>query len=320
MDSAVQQLLISIGDQLDRDIYPHVFNGGVVAPAGSVIDCQTAGVENDHESRPACRSSAGSWQRTAGWQGQTGKSGPSCPTASPGCGRLQTHYLEQLDAAFAAYPQTSYLLQNSGLWLCVESAVLPGLKRRATFLMAIPFSRGSKVQSWAFWTNAIGYQWIGPRHTNAVDGSICAFNPSDGSWKEGGKLTDLIDLYSLWALRQLHVEVLGWWPGRQTAQFAYERLTECNDNEWCGCRTDAPRYIDCCKATDIIADRSEIAMEFIGGFLKFKPRRPPDNILVVLASNAPPPQIRSNIFSTLLATNSNLFSARLFESLSRNRP
>jgi hypothetical protein len=312
MDRSVRQLLESIGEQLDRDEYPHVFNDGVIAPAGSVIDDQLAGVETNHESRPAYRSAAGSRQGATGWQRQAGESGPSSPTTPSGCGRLQSHYLEQLDGVVAAYPQTTFLLQNNGLWLWVEGAVLPDLTRRATFLIAVPFSRGCKVQAWAFWSTALGHQWIGPRHTNAVDGSICAFNPIDRTWKEGGQLTALMDLYSLWAFRQLHVEVLGWWPGRQTAQFAYERLTECNDNEWCGCRPDAPRYADCCKDADLKADRSEIMKEFIGGFLKFRPRKPPPSIVSVLTSNAVPPEIRRYTLGQSLAMTSNLRGIRHF--------
>jgi hypothetical protein len=312
MDKAVQQLLVSIGEQLDRDIYPHVFNDGVVAPAGSVIDVQYAGAENQHESGSTHRSATGPRQRAAGWQWQTGQSGASSSPASPGCERLQSHYLEQLDEVVAAYPQTTFWLQSNGLWLWVEGTVLPGLTRRATFLIAVPFSRGCKVQAWAFWSTVLGYQWIGPRHTNAVDGSICAFNPIDGTWKEGGQLTALIDLYSLWAFRQLHVEVIGWWPGRQTAQFAFERLTECNDNEWCGCRSDAPRYRDCCKQADLEADRFTIAMEFVGGFLKFRPRTPPAKVVAILTANAAPPEIHQHSMTQALISATNHRAVRLF--------
>lgn len=311
MNLSVLTQLREIGLQLDADTYPYVFNDGVVAPAGTVIGVQLAGAENNHESGSTCRSATRTRQRAAGWQRQTGKPRSPSPSASSGCERLQTHYLEQLDEIFAAYPQTTFLLQNNGLWLWVEGAVLPGLTRRATFLIAVPFSRGCKVQAWAFWSTVLGYQWIGPRHTNAIDGSICAFNPIDGTWKEGGTLTHLIDLYTLWAFRQLHVEVVGWWPGRQTAQFAYERLTECNDNEWCGCKPDAPRYGDCCKQADLEADRFTIAMEFVGGFLKFRPRTPPLGIVSVLAANAAPPEIRRYMFSQSLTSTSDCRPVRL---------
>jgi len=303
MNLSVQTQLREIGLQLDADVYPHLFNDGVVAPAGSVIDVQFVGAENDHESGSTYRSTTGSRQRATGWQGQTGKSRASDPPASPGCERLQSHYLEQLDEIVAVYPQTTFWFQSNGLWLWVEGAVLPGLTRRATFLIAVPYSRGMKVKAWAFWSTALGHQWIGPRHTNAIDGSICAFNPADGTWKEGGNLTRLIDLYTLWVFRQLHAEVEGWWPGRQTAQYAFERLSECNDNEWCGCRFDAPRYGECCKQTDCEADRFTIAMEFIGGFLKFKPRRPPAAIVSVLANGSSPPEIlRYKYSEALIAT------------------
>jgi len=303
MKLSVQAQLREIGLLLDADIYPYVFNDGVLAPAGSVIDVPSVGAGKNYESGSTYRSSTGTRQGAAGWQRQTGKSGACHSPASPGCKRLQTHYIEQLDDVVAVYPQTTFWLQNKGLWLWVESAVLPGLKRRATFLIAVPYSRGMKVQAWAFWSTALGHQWIGPRHTNAIDGSICAFNPTDGTWKEGGKLSRLIDLYTFWAFRQLHDEVVGWWPGRQTAEFAYERLTESNDNEWCGCRFDAPRYSECCKQADLKADRYAIAMEFIGGFLKFRPRKPPHAVISVLALANQPPEIRQHkIIDTLIAS------------------
>ncbi|QIQ86449.1 hypothetical protein [Erythrobacter sp.] len=184
------------------------------------------------------------------------------------------------------------------MWLAVDSAVLAGLDRKATFLIAVPFQHFQPIRAWAFWTTEVSRTWIGPRHTNAVDGSICAFNPSEGTWKIGGDLVALIDQYTMWAFCQLHLEIIGWWPGRQTAEFVYERLTELKDNEWCGCRPDAGRYAECCKQSDLAADRFQAAIQFVGGFLKFKPRQPPVNVSRLIWRGGEPPafeQARTNL-------------------------
>ena len=196
------------------------------------------------------------------------------------------------------------------MWLSVESAVLAGLDRSATFLISIPFRPMSPVRAWAFWTKAIGFKWIGPRHTNAVDGSICAFNPSEGTWRNGGSLVELIDQYTMWTFRHLHLEELHWWPGQQTAQFIHERLTELNDNEWCGCGPGAKRYAVCCKQSDLASDRYRAAIEFVGGFLRFKPRQPPASVMRFLWERSNPPAFQPVAVDPILLVGSCLSPVR----------
>lgn len=310
MNSVILERLRELGQHLDAGHYPRVFNDGVVALSASGVGISILSVETCNEQQRKNRSTAGSRERSAGGPWATGRSW-SPGEAEPSGGRLlHENYLGQLGAVFTAYPRTAYWLCSEGMWLSVESAVLAGLDRSATFLIAIPFGRLSPIRAWAFWTRAVGYEWIGPRHTNAVDGSICAFNPSDDTWKNGGNLVELIDQYTMWSLRHLHLERLRWWPGQQTAQFIYERLTELNDNEWCGCSPDARRYSECCKQSDLTADRYRAAIEFVGGFLRFKPRQPPVNVMRFLRERRDPPAFQAAAIDPILLLGSCLCPIR----------
>lgn len=310
MNPATLGRLRELGQHLDADHYPLVFNNGIVALSDPGVDVSILSAETYYEQQRENRPAAGSRQGSAGWRGAARRSW-SPGEAEPSSGRLlRENYLGQLGAVFAAYPRTGYWLCDEGMWLSVESAVLAGLDRGATFLISIPFHPLCPVRSWAFWNNAIGYEWIGPRHTNAVDGSICAFNPSEGTWKNGGSIVELIDQYTMWALRQLHLEKLHWWPGKQTAQFAYERLTELNDNEWCGCGPNATRYSDCCKKADLAADQFRVAIEFVGGFLRFKPRQPPASVIRFLWHRSGPPSFQKVAPNSMLLAGSCLYPPR----------
>lgn len=310
MKPAVLERLRELGQHLDADHYPRVFNNGIVALSGSVVDVSTMGAETTDEYEGKSGPAAGSWQGAAGWQGTACRSWSPGDAESSGGGLLRENYLGQLGAVFAAYPRTAYWLRDEGMWLSVESAVLPGLDRSATFLISIPFRPLHPVRSWAFWNHSIGFEWIGPRHTNAVDGSICAFNPAEGTWKNGGSIVSLIDQYTMWALRQLHLEKLHWWPGQQTAQFVYERLTELNDNEWCGCGPNAGRYSDCCKPADLAADGFRAALEFVGGFLRFQPRQPPASVVRFLWNRRDPPAFQKVGADPMLFAGSCLYPPR----------
>lgn len=293
MKPAILERLREIGQHLDAGIYPRVFNDGIVALSDPGVDVSILSAEAYNEQQRQNRSAAGSREGSAGGPWTTGRSWPPGEAEPSGGGLLRENYLGQLSAVFAAYPRTVYWLCDEGMWLSVESAVLSGLDRSATFLISIPFRRLSPIRAWAFWTKAVGFEWIGPRHTNSVDGSVCAFNPSEGTWKNGGSLVELIDHYTMWVLRHLHLEILRWWPGGQTAQFIHERLTELNDNEWCGCGPDAKRYSECCKQADLTSDRYRAAIEFVGGFLRFKPRQPPASVLRFLWARRDPPAFQN---------------------------
>ena len=198
----------------------------------------------------------------------------------------------------AAFPSLEVFRDDNGMWLLAESSIISGLTRGATFLVALPFRVGAGARAWGFWTSIAGSKWIGPRHTNFGDGSICAFSPQDQAWSEGGDLRTLVDLYSVWALRHLHLEVFGRWPGKQYALGddrrvqAYYRLRECHDDERCGCGSVTSRYADCHKPLDLEWNFVELATVFgrmyPGGFAT---RRPPSPVVDFMEGRSALPAI-----------------------------
>jgi len=148
------------------------------------------------------------------------------------------------------------------MWLWVPSPLIPGLRQHALFLLGICYAE-AYIRSWAFWGDPLARPaWIGPRHTNFPDGSICAYEPSDGTWGFGEPLIALIDLYSVWAVRHLHLLIFGRWPGPQAVHLPYERLLEISPEEHCGCGQDR-RYADCCRPRDLARDRIVDAVDFL---------------------------------------------------------
>lgn len=316
MNLATKAQLRAVGMQLDAGSDLHVFGDGVLALKRSIAGVETLGAENCHEQSRTSGSAAGSWQGASGWQGSAGRSWTPGEAEPPCGGSLCENYLGQLDELFAAYPRTAVWTGNEGMWLAVESSVLTGLDRWATFLIAVPFRSLHPVRAWAFWTTPADHVWIGPRHTNAIDGSICAFNPAEGTWRTGGNLIELIDQYTKWAFCHLHLETLRWWPGRQTAEYVYERLIELKDNEWCGCRPESKRYADCCKQSDLAADRFRAAIEFVGRFLKYKPRQPPASVSRLMSQRGKPPPFQTAAPDPFLFVGSCLYPARIGVGLS----
>jgi hypothetical protein len=198
-----------------------------------------------------------------------------------------------------AYPTFRAYPDDDGMWLLARSSIISGLVREATFLVALPYRSGLGPRAWGFWTAGAETKWIGPRHTNFQDGSICAFSPDEGAWSEGGDLRTLLDLYSVWTLRHLHLEVFGRWPGKQYGLFgvdpgvqAYYRQRECNDDELCGCGSETRRYSECCKPSDLQWDIFQLMPVFLrqtnGGF---QSRRPPPSVVGFIESRSALPKI-----------------------------
>jgi hypothetical protein len=138
---------------------------------------------------------------------------------------------------------------EQGMWLQFESTVLDGFDRTATFLVALPFDPNDYPRAWGYWNLPTGPKWIGPRHTNFTDGSVCAFVPGRGPWQPGDRLDLLFDLYSVWAVRHLHLEEFGRWPGDQFSPHPFYSLVEFGADEFCGCDRNDPAllYGDCCR-------------------------------------------------------------------------
>jgi hypothetical protein len=281
--------LKEIGLQLDKDIFPRVKNGGIVTPDNTAVCISPWAEEKKDEKQGKSRPATRPWSGTTGGQRQTNRQRTSGSTPPTVCTEFHAQYEGELTAVREAYPGAKVWLQREGLWLLTESILLPGLWQKATFLTGIPFDRFRIVRSWGFWMGmpSLYPTWIGPRHTNMPDGSICAFEPTDGTWKLGDSLIILLDLYTLWALRHLHLQVFERWPGRQVAHYVHERLTEIKPTEYCGCGSNN-KYSSCCRDTDLRSDRSMEAVKFFcdGGV-----RLPPKAVTTFIQLQEHPPNI-----------------------------
>ncbi len=272
------RMVQTIGHHLSRDEYPRVYDGGVVRPCAPAIAKSDMGLDDfDEPTRPR-RPSARPWERTAGWQRPTHRSWPPHEATPLVSAELRFQYENNLSRVRNAYPGTNAWLVHTGMWLHVPSTIVPGLSKAATFTIFVPFIVAFPVKAWAFWLTPIELIWIGPRHTNFPDGSICAFEPGDNTWRLGDDLVQLLDLFTLWAFRHLHLEAMGYWPGRQSVRHPYERLSELKDDEMCGCHNPAGTYAECCKQADCREHKSSIAGDFLVQF-SWGIRRPPKDII-----------------------------------------
>ncbi len=294
--------LKAIGLQLDRNQYPSVYNNGIVKPGGSVIDSLLPGEKIKNESEKQKRSPPRSREGPTRLQGSPRQPRPTNETSQFFRSCFRDTYETEVDELQDAYPGTKIWQQADGMWLRTESTVLAGLEKKATFLTAIPFSKLYIQKSWGFWTTHISSHWIGPRHTNFPDGSVCAFNPADGTWKLGDKLTDLLDLYTLWALRYEHLNTFGRWPGRQTVPHAYERITESSPEELCGCDKNSRKYSDCCQESDLIKPLFKSFSQFMLFTRGYPFRSPPSEIVGTIKNHTIPPLIKNYIAPILLTT------------------
>lgn len=281
--------LIAIGRDLDRGRYPRVYDGGIVRPSNPSVRSNPQGKENEDEFRKSASGSAARpWERSAGGQRSARRPRPAhsaAPVVEP---RIRYQYEGELTVLQTAYPGIKVWRRDEGVWLLAESLIFEGLQKKATFLVAIPFTPGGRAIAWGYWTTAVSATWIGPRHTNFPEGSVCAFEPRDHTWVIGQPIITLLDLYSVWALRHLHLEMIGRWPGQQSVPVLYERILELNDDEFCGCDRGTRRYAECCKASDHAADQVLAALEF-ANFSGGVGRRPPDWVAPVIWGVAEPP-------------------------------
>lgn len=294
-------MLREIGRQLDRSIFPQVKNGGIVTPIENAVPTSILGREQtngkERKRRPETRPRAGTTRR----QRQTSGYGSANQAAPIISSNLQAKYEAELETVHEAYPHTHVWHQEEGLWLLTESALLPGLWKKAIFLTGIPFDRTLTVRSWGFWFGAPMSHptWIGPRHTN-YDGSVCAFEQSDGTWVTGDSIVELLDLYTLWALRHHHLQSFGRWPGHQVVHLPFERTMELTEDEYCGCGESGKRYGECCREKDLARDQIADAAEF--GFRYNSLRKSPDAVMSFVRDQQEAP-----VLSDLLACKLRLF-------------
>lgn len=288
--------VVLLGKALDRGEFPVAHTDGILCPADVPQSFQFAGLEKKNDSGRK-RSATESRQWSAEQSGAAGESReagqPGTPDSRPPLlgGNLESQDADDLGALVEAYPATVVQHVEDGTWLTVKSLVISGLPMVATFLLALPRGRLAHARAWGFWVGPNGSSWIGPRHTNFPDGSICAFDKRDGSWKPEFGVIPLIDMYTLWAFRHLHLAWFGRWPGPQSAPHPYERLAELRDGESCGCDHPMGTYRECCKAADESLDRQKLAWSFLIQ-TDFGRRQPPSAIIAVMEGSDALPSIR----------------------------
>jgi len=287
--------LLRIGEGLDARQPVRVKNDGIV-----VLDPEpvSAVQEKSDEQQGAGRPAARSRQRSSRRKGPSGRSRSS--GTQPRLRSLSAVYQRQLEDVQAAYPGVTFTSDEDGIWLSARSQVLAGLGREAIFLIALPDTPEIEPRGWAFWSQEGQIEWIGDRHTNFFDGSVCAYSSThDQAWSTGGDLRTLLDLYSVWALRQLHLAVIGRWAGRQYAlldpigrPLPYYRLIEFTDDELCSCDSGAC-YGSCCKPRDLMINFLAAKQQFdvLNPGRSIRDRRPPDAVLCSVRDGGALPRI-----------------------------
>jgi hypothetical protein len=285
VNAGVREQLRAIGVQLDRQIFPSVKNGGIVVPSNSLVPLSMGKEISNAEGRPKARASSGTHSGSPQARGPWAAS----QAASVVGADLETYQRQDVDKLIEIYPKTIFWQRNQGYWLLVESAIFDEFDRAALFLMGLS-NKQRIVRGWGFWLeSAVTRRWIGPRHTNFPDGSICAFVPADSTWLFGDPLVELVDLYAVWAARHLHFEVFGRWPGAQDSFHPYERLLEFHKDEFCSCGSEV-RYGQCCRDSDLARNRISDAIAFC-----LKPetgkREPSPAVFDVVLGLSDPPEL-----------------------------
>lgn len=230
----------------------------------SVFDQGFVGFCDEDESE-VMQNVARSAQRSAAQPGQ-GRRATDGPPRPPGeAHRFRTDAAEQAyGSAFRIlaqhYEVASFECQN-GVWVIAKSSLLGRNGPQIHFAVALPYAGNIAPRAWAFSQVGKRAKLMSLKHTNFPDASICAFMESDAAWERSDGILPLIDHYSVWALKKIHHEELGVWPGRQLGSCAYYRLREFHPDEWCGCLS-GKRYRDCHNFTDALTQESFAREEF----------------------------------------------------------
>ena len=301
MNEQGRKTLSEIGSQLDQHHEIRVHNGGIVMPSDTAVIPLTLGdgdtnvrSRQSNQEKPR-RSKTRPREGPAARQGTTNRSRASGQSRSIIGSNLLEKYEEELGGLQSAYPGTQVWRQAEGLWLLSKSELLSGSGLQATFLTAMPYIATWQPKSWGFWTTVVSANWIGPRHTNFPDGSVCAFEPSDGTWLYEDGIVKLLDQYTLWAIRHLYLKTFDRWPGRQVAHHPYERITEFRDNEYCGCQHSGQLYEHCCKESDEAEDEAKLKADYLKNIAGFTPRTPPASVTQFISDRKVLPHM-SDIF------------------------
>jgi hypothetical protein len=259
--------LRTVGVAIDGGQQPTVFDGGFVGFN------RLSESEVSHDSREETGSSARSWQR------RRARSRRAQTAHHP----FRSDALEEAYGAgfriLAQHYETLAFEDRNGLWIVVKSDPLGPDGPEVHFLIAAPVDQRLAPRAWAFAKTGANAELMSLKHTNFPDASICAFTPGHRAWPHSEGLLGLVDIYVLWAIRKLHRDHFGWWPGPQLGACAHYRLKEFDAREDCGCGSNK-RYGDCHLPRDILADPAAAEAEFrrlFGG--AYDERNPPKHVL-----------------------------------------
>ena len=276
MKSGLERLA-AIGQGLDRDQFPVVFDGGGVEPSSPSHLTHVSGERRSSDEPEGPRGSParpGEWAARGAWP--AGGSAASARATAPLVRRelLGRGERQIVEDVAGAYPQVSVRPTAQGFWILVNVQPVRGLPDAALIATLYPSDALRRVSSWAWWTTGV---WVGPRHTNYPDGSICSFEATDGTWSRRDSLVSLLDLNSVWVTRHIFLRYFGRWPGRQVLHTAFERLREHRPTELCGCDSGS-QYSSCCQTRD----SEQKLIDRYRDFRKVFPgihRRPPDSVV-----------------------------------------
>lgn len=269
-------LLHRIGEDLHRGIFPVVYRSGRVEPFSVGTSPPSLKEVRKYGQGQQGGPPAGPRQGAAAWEGSAGGSAAAYPAASllGDVGALRSALGDEF---VDAYPQVRAHNSPGGPYFSLSVQPVEGLGRFARLL----FRLGAKDQipkAWGWWDDGT---WIGPRHTNFPDGSICAFEMRDGTWLPGLPFSRLVDLWVLWVTRHLHLQAFGWWPGAQALHTPFERLAEHQPGELCGCGSGR-LYVNCCRAEDEAIPSQARLREFVSVYRGGR-RRPPVEVVELAA-------------------------------------
>lgn len=244
--------LADLGSALDKEQVLSVFRGGFVG----FCDADESEVMQ-HVARKAGRSTARPWSGQRAAERPRRAAGEAHNFRSEAAERAFGTELRILAQHYAALA----IEDQNGLWVVAPSAPLGRDGPQIHFLIAFPFDRSVIPRGWAF--DRIGRQArpMALKHTNFPDGSICAFMADEGAWAPEDGMTALVDHYSVWAVKSLHRQHLGWWPGKQFGACALYRRMEFMPLEQCGCLS-GKRYRDCHQGADLVVDEGSARREF----------------------------------------------------------
>lgn len=254
-----------VAEALDNNRKLEIFPGGLVLPSeGASEHIRTLGYEefiNEQQTAgtstaPGTTGSATeSWQRTTTCD-STGETGPGAPQLIES--RIGSMSPNDLAQVRATYPQLGIRTACPGIWLTGNLTPLGPRGYTASLALAYPAALDVPVRAWAWWDVGIA---VGPRHTNA-DASICAYEPTDESWREEYGITLLLDFISVWLVRHALLATHGVWFGQQRVHTAIERIVWQSAGEFCGCG-QGRRYENCHSRSDTSKTDRELVQEIV---------------------------------------------------------